>query len=120
MVVLLGCFPMSILALPALKKQQFTIKYDFTLWMRILFWVVLLLFTIVKTKIVHYSSMTYLPLSFLATSVIFALSQNENTKFTNSSTVLHIYKFYKFLQILTFFRQPHDFSSNPFSCLSYS
>jgi len=35
-------------------------------WMLILFWVVLILFSIVKTKIVHYSSLTYFPLTFLA------------------------------------------------------
>jgi len=34
--------------------------------MIILFWVVLILFTIVKTKIVHYSSLCYFPLTFLA------------------------------------------------------
>lgn len=34
--------------------------------MLILFWVVLILFSIVKTKIVHYSSLTYFPLTFLA------------------------------------------------------
>ncbi|MBK7287847.1 MAG: hypothetical protein IPI95_12530 [Flavobacteriales bacterium] len=34
--------------------------------MLILFWVVLILFTIVKTKIVHYSSLCYFPLTFLA------------------------------------------------------
>ena len=35
-------------------------------WMLVLFWVVLILFSIVKTKIVHYSSLCYFPLSFLA------------------------------------------------------
>ena len=34
--------------------------------MLILFWVVLILFSIVKTKIVHYSSLCYFPLTFLA------------------------------------------------------
>ncbi len=33
--------------------------------MLILFWVVLILFTIVKTKIVHYSSLCYFPLTFI-------------------------------------------------------
>ncbi len=45
-----------------LKSQVF--------WMRILFWVVLILFSIVKTKIVHYSSMMYFPVSFLATLLL--------------------------------------------------
>ena len=34
--------------------------------MKTLFWVVMLLFSIVTTKIVHYSSMAYFPVSFLA------------------------------------------------------
>jgi hypothetical protein len=34
--------------------------------MLVLFWVVLILFSIVKTKIVHYSSLCYFPLTFLA------------------------------------------------------
>ncbi|MEN8827127.1 MAG: glycosyltransferase family 39 protein [Flavobacteriales bacterium] len=65
-VVLLGCFPMSILAIPMFFKKQPNIPYNLLLWMKILFWVVMILFTIVETKIVHYSSMSYLPLSFLS------------------------------------------------------
>lgn len=69
MVLLLGCFPASLFLfqrrnpqrhLPVKKEQ------DFTRWMWILFWVVLILFSLVKTKIVHYSSLCYFPLSFLA------------------------------------------------------
>lgn len=65
-VVLLGCFPMSVLAIPAFRFSSHTDEWNFARWMRILFWVVLILFTIVKTKIVHYSSMCWLPLSYLA------------------------------------------------------
>jgi hypothetical protein len=39
---------------------------EFTRWMWIMFWVVLILFSIVKTKIVHYSSLCYFPLTYLA------------------------------------------------------
>ncbi|MFI5134634.1 MAG: ArnT family glycosyltransferase, partial [Chitinophagales bacterium] len=70
-VVLLGCFPMSIIALPALTKNyKEPSPMQFKKWMLILFWVVMLLFSIVKTKIVHYSSLAYFPLSFLAAHVI--------------------------------------------------
>ena len=41
-------------------------KGDFRKWMLILFWVVLILFSIVSTKIVHYSSLCYFPLTYLA------------------------------------------------------
>jgi len=67
-VVLIGCFPMSLLALKALfRKPQFRVEDpEFLLWMKILFWVVMILFSIVTTKIIHYSSMAYLPLSAIA------------------------------------------------------
>jgi 4-amino-4-deoxy-L-arabinose transferase-like glycosyltransferase len=67
-IVLLGCFPMSLLALKALfRRPQFRVDDpDFLLWMKILFWVVMVLFSIVTTKIVHYSSMAYLPLSVIS------------------------------------------------------
>jgi 4-amino-4-deoxy-L-arabinose transferase-like glycosyltransferase len=70
-VVLIGCFPMSIIALPeVVKVHRESSPVDFRKWMLILFWVVLILFSVVKTKIVHYSSLTYFPLAFLAARVI--------------------------------------------------
>jgi hypothetical protein len=41
--------------------------------MWVLFWVVLILFSIVKTKIVHYSSLCYFPLTYLAALQIYRL-----------------------------------------------
>jgi glucan phosphoethanolaminetransferase (alkaline phosphatase superfamily) len=46
-------------------------------WMLILFWVVLILFSIVKTKIVHYSSLAYFPLTFLAAGFVYRAYQNR-------------------------------------------
>lgn len=43
----------------------------------ILFWTVLILFTIVKTKIVHYSSLCYFPLTFLAAYVIYRFREQK-------------------------------------------
>jgi 4-amino-4-deoxy-L-arabinose transferase-like glycosyltransferase len=68
-VLLLGCFPASVFALQELFKPtrtEHTDQNDHRRWMVILFWVVLILFSIVKTKIVHYSSMAYFPLTYLA------------------------------------------------------
>lgn len=68
-VLLLGCFPASVFALQEFFKPTRTeevYENDHRRWMVILFWVVLILFTIVKTKIVHYSSMAYFPLTYLA------------------------------------------------------
>ena len=71
-VIFFGCFPVSIFALRALFKSYsfFDEKVDFTRWMRVLFWVVIILFSIVQSKIVHYSSMCYLPLTFLSAITI--------------------------------------------------
>jgi 4-amino-4-deoxy-L-arabinose transferase-like glycosyltransferase len=82
-VVFVGCFPLSVLALPGLFGRKAVSHNEgtyFFKWMLILFWVVMILFTIVKTKIVHYSSLAYFPLSFIAAYFIYELV-NTGTKF---------------------------------------
>ena len=68
-VIFFGCFPASIFALKAfvLKRKNDSLQQQqFKLMMNIMFWVVLILFSMVTTKIVHYSSLCYIPLTFLA------------------------------------------------------
>ncbi|MCW3123385.1 MAG: glycosyl transferase family 39, partial [Flavipsychrobacter sp.] len=67
-VLLIGCFPASLFLFQYTRKRvtDNATAHDFTKWMWILFWVVLILFSIVKTKIVHYSSLCYFPLTYLA------------------------------------------------------
>ena len=83
-VLLLGCFPSSIFAVRALMRRndKSTIaQKDFKLWMSILFWVVLILFSLVKSKIVHYSSLAYFPLTYLAAISLFELVEaRDNIK----------------------------------------
>lgn len=73
-VLLFGCFPASVFAIRAFfrspRSESTQHQRDFKLWMSILFWVVLILFSIVKSKIVHYSSLCYFPLTFLAAYTI--------------------------------------------------
>lgn len=72
-VLLVGCFPASVFAVRAFFRQpveSLPHQQDFRRWMKILFWVVLILFSIVRSKIVHYSSMCYFPLTFLAAVVL--------------------------------------------------
>ena len=79
-VLLVGCFPASIFAIRSffsLPADEYDYQKDFRRWMKYLFWVVLILFTIVKSKIVHYSSMCYFPLSFLASVVIYHLIEGR-------------------------------------------
>ncbi|MEN8137183.1 MAG: glycosyltransferase family 39 protein [Bacteroidota bacterium] len=74
-VLLIGVFPASILALKSLGRNEADNlrQKHLSLFMKILFWVVLAVFSMVKTKIVHYSSMAYFPLTFLAAHTIFYL-----------------------------------------------
>ena len=65
-VVFIGCFPISIIALPVMFGKKVDVTKEFSRLMKILFWTVMILFSITTTKIVHYSSLTYMPLSFMA------------------------------------------------------
>ncbi len=67
-ILFLGCFPASILIWGALKKNNEDTIHQLLLkrWMLALLSVVLILFSITQTKIVHYSSLCYLPITFLA------------------------------------------------------
>lgn len=79
-VLLVGCFPASIFAVRAFFKlpaEQYAYQKDFRIWMKFLFWTVLILFTIVRSKIVHYSSMCYFPLTYLAALSIEALMEGK-------------------------------------------
>jgi 4-amino-4-deoxy-L-arabinose transferase-like glycosyltransferase len=71
-VLILGCFPVSFIFLLSFKKYSNITPFqkNFKKIMSFLFWIVLLLFSIVKTKIVHYSSLCYFPLTFLSALVL--------------------------------------------------
>lgn len=74
-VLLIGCFPASLFALKQLTRvtngKDLSEIETFTRWNKILFWVVLILFSIVQSKIVHYSSLNYFPITFLASLSIY-------------------------------------------------
>ncbi len=65
-VLLIGCFPASVFAVKGIFNKNFKTSKPFVLLMQCLFWVVLILFSIVRTKIVHYSSMAWFPVTYLA------------------------------------------------------
>lgn len=66
-VLFFGCFPVSALLFMPLfgKNEENEGVLDLAKWMKVLFWVVLILFSLVQTKIVHYSSMCYFPMTFM-------------------------------------------------------
>lgn len=82
-VLFVGVFPASVFALQNLLRKNGE-KDTYRRLMIILFSVVLVIFSLVKTKIVHYSSMCYLPLSYLAAATVYEISFNNQplTKLT--------------------------------------
>lgn len=91
-VLLFGVFPTSILALKSFKNENLDDpKYNLMKkWMIILFWVVLILFSIVKTKILHYSSLAYFPITFLAANFV-TNALTKKYKWSNWQTALTLF-----------------------------
>lgn len=81
-ILFFGVFPASILALPVFRRRILLRENnqrlaDMFRWMMISFWVVLILFTIVRTKIIHYSSFCYFPLTFLAAYSVYYMLEGK-------------------------------------------
>jgi hypothetical protein len=74
-ILFIGVFPVSVFAMKAFRRSYYddNSQKRFKRWMIVLFWVVLVVFSLVKTKIVHYSSLCYLPLTFLGAYVIYKI-----------------------------------------------
>lgn len=93
-VLLFGCFPASAFAARSLFTSHHSpsgaVMGDFRLMMKILFWTVLILFSIVSTKIVHYSSLCYFPLTFLAAEELRRLSEGGKKPETVTQILLSI------------------------------
>ncbi|OJJ17226.1 hypothetical protein BKI52_31455 [marine bacterium AO1-C] len=78
-VLLLGCFPASVYFLGSFKRNTADTAEQrrFKTWMKTLFWVVLIVFSLITTKIMHYSSMCYFPLTFMAATYIFHIQEKK-------------------------------------------
>ena len=99
LVLLLGCFPASILFMMYYNKTQTqdASQLLFRKLMLCLFWVVLILFSVVKTKIIHYSSLCYYPLTFVACIGLVDLKQERVSPYLKT-----LYWFTASLLILAF------------------
>jgi hypothetical protein len=64
-VLFIGVFPASLLAIRGFMRTEDE-HNDFRRLMLVLFFVVLTIFSLIQTKIVHYSSLCYFPISYLA------------------------------------------------------
>jgi hypothetical protein len=88
-VLLVGCFPASIFFIKGMFIKTGNAQQKlFKLWMLILFWVTLMLFSIVKTKIVHYSSLCWFPLTFLAALCVYEIWEKRIAKLHTGLNIL--------------------------------
>jgi len=78
-VLLLGCFPGSLFFIHGHYKitKDRHHQNDYKIYMLILFWVVLILFSVVKSKIVHYSSLCYFPLTYVAALSVYSIFHGD-------------------------------------------
>jgi len=83
LVLLLGCFPISVFALPNLwgdrqpedeLLESDTLaacqRSDLVTWLQLLFWTAFVLFVFAPTNAMHYSSLAYFPLTYLGAVTI--------------------------------------------------
>lgn len=75
-VLTVGVFPASIFAIRGFFSKQH-INSNFFLWQIILLAIVVVIFSVVKTKIIHYSSLAYLPISYIAAEQILFMWQKK-------------------------------------------
>lgn len=68
LVILFGCFPASLMALGGMRPRpsESSERTLFHWWMLVLLFAVIIVFSMVRTKIVHYSSLAYYPVTFFA------------------------------------------------------
>ena len=79
--LLFGCFPASFFAAWSFSRraEENDAQKTFSRLMIVLFWVVLVLFSIVKTKTVLYSSLAYFPVTYLAALFLWNVLQGKRS-----------------------------------------
>lgn len=104
LVLLFGCFPASLFALFSFTKnpEQSDTQQQFSRLMVVLFFVVLVLFSIVKTKTVLYSSLAYFPVTYLAALFLWNAIQGKRTITRPLLAFLSIFGFFVCLAITLF------------------
>jgi 4-amino-4-deoxy-L-arabinose transferase-like glycosyltransferase len=90
-ILLMGVFPASAFLFRGFRgtADETPLQQDWRRIMFILQLVVVVLFEIVRTKIIHYSSMAYFPLTYLASLAIYRVLEGKS-KFSNLSKTMLI------------------------------
>ena len=79
LVLFVGTFPCAPLIFSAWKKREeySALTQNFMLWMVITLITVLVVFEVVQTKIMHYSSLAYFPITYLASLRLWMLAKHK-------------------------------------------
>ncbi|MBA7529569.1 hypothetical protein ES705_21767 [subsurface metagenome] len=81
-ILLFGVFPASVFAIQGHRyRGPMDTRKFFHISMIVLLWTVLVLFSIVKTKIVHYSSLSYFPVTYLAAYAVYRIIDGKTSFF---------------------------------------
>ena len=76
----IGCFPMSVVALWkswTARKRGLATTESALRWMALTFWCVMIVFSLVTTKILHYVSLAYIPLAYFAALTLCTFGQGR-------------------------------------------
>ena len=79
LVLFVGTFPCAPLIFLAWKKRDVNsaLTQNFMLWMVVTLLTVLVVFEVVQTKIIHYSSLAYFPITYLASLRLWMLAKHQ-------------------------------------------
>ncbi len=88
-VLALGCFPASPLMIGGLVDQARP-RDDYRRLMAVLLMVIIVVFSIVRTKIIHYSSLAYFPITYLGAKYLFDL-HSQKIKWNKISSILFLF-----------------------------
>lgn len=82
-ILFFGVFPASIFALKGFRRGYYDDPFQkrFKLWLIVLFMVVFILFSIVRTKIVHYSSLCYFPITYFGAYAVSRIINNRTQNY---------------------------------------
>jgi 4-amino-4-deoxy-L-arabinose transferase-like glycosyltransferase len=82
-ILFFGVFPASIFALKGFRRGYYDDPFQkrFKLWLIILFLIVFILFSIVRTKIVHYSSLCYFPITYFGAYAVSRIINNRTQNY---------------------------------------
>ena len=106
LVLFVGTFPCAPLIFLAWKKrdEKSALTQNFMLWMVVTLLTVLVVFEVVQTKIMHYSSLAYFPITYLASLRLWMLAKHQEAlRWWETSLLLLLSLLFAVAMVLIYF-----------------